>query len=69
MSGQNQKKRVLTQRVDDTTQTSVDGLVHLKQRIFPEKRTECRLMPGMLRIASSPQMMSRAMSFAKIDYK
>jgi hypothetical protein len=66
MSGQNQKKRVLTQRVDDTT---VDGLVHLKQRIFPKKRTECRLMPGMLRIASSPQMMSRAMSFAKIDYK
>src|SRR6267143_759583 len=52
MSRQDQKKRVFTQRVDDAAQAAVDGLVHLKQRVFPKKRAECRLMLRMFRIAS-----------------
>ena len=32
----------------------IDGLVHLKQRVFPKKRTECRLMLRMFRIAGGP---------------
>ena len=36
MSRQDQQKRVLTQRVDDSAQAAVDGLVHVKQRVFPK---------------------------------
>jgi hypothetical protein len=54
MSRQDQKKRVFTQRIDDSTQAAVDGLIHLKQRVFPKKRAECRLMLRMFRVARGP---------------
>ena len=37
MSRQDHKKRVLTQRVDESAQAAVDGLVYVKQRVFTEK--------------------------------
>jgi hypothetical protein len=41
MSCEDEKKCVLTQRLDDSAQGAVDGPVYIKQRVFPKHRAEC----------------------------
>src|SRR5690349_1331942 len=69
MSSEHHQKRVVPQGVNDAAQAAVDGLVHLKQRVFPKNRTECRLMLRMRRVAGSPELMPCAMGFAEIDHE
>jgi hypothetical protein len=69
MSRQDHKKRVWTQRIDESAQAAVDGLVYVTQRVFTGKPAGCSPVLWMVRIASGPQLMSCAMGFAKIEHE
>jgi hypothetical protein len=69
MSRQDHKKRVWTQRVDESAQAAVDGLIHVKQRVFPKKRAEFSPVLRMCRVAGGPEVMPCAMSFAETEHE
>jgi hypothetical protein len=59
----------LTQRVDESAQAAVDGLVYVTQRVFTGKPARCSTVLRMLRIVGGPQLMPCAMGFAEIEHK